>query len=71
MPKVTVVYNLPDEQPEYELHMCSSKMFSILWDFDQWLRSEIKYNDKEELQPIRDKLYNLMDEKNFNINEVA
>lgn len=32
-----------------------------MWDLDQWLRSEIKYNEKhDELQPVRDKLYEIL-----------
>jgi len=41
--KVTLHFNLPEEKSEYDLVNKSSDMYCILWNFDQWLRSEIKY----------------------------
>ena len=41
-----------------------------LWDFDQWLRSEIKHNGKEHLQEARDGLWRQMDEYNISPDEL-
>ena len=40
-----------------------------LWDLDQWLRSEIKYSGKEEYQPVRDELYNILQNNGISLDE--
>ena len=40
-----------------------------LWDMDQWLRSEIKYSGKEEYQPVRDELYNILQNNGISLDE--
>ena len=45
--KATMVFILPEEKTDFTLAINGSKMYCILWEFDQWLRGEIKYNDKE------------------------
>jgi hypothetical protein len=55
-----------------ELYMAynGDNLFFALWDLDQWLRGEIKYNDKEEFQVVRDKLHEYMDEHNIDFEHV-
>ena len=57
--KATLEFNLPEDNQEFELTSKALKMYSTLWDLDVWLRSEIKYKDKE-LDEVRDKLRELM-----------
>lgn len=57
--KATLEFNLPEDNQEFELTSKALKMYSTLWDLDVWLRSEIKYKDKE-LDKVRDKLRELM-----------
>ena len=40
-----------------------------LWDLDSWLRSEIKYSGKEEYQPVRDELYNILQNNGISLDE--
>ena len=58
--KAILEFNLPEDNQEFELHTKALKMFSTLWDFDIWLRSEIKYNNQEQYEPVREKLRELM-----------
>lgn len=60
--KATLKFNLPEENDEYYMAVNGNKFQLVLWDLDQYLRNEIKYNDKEELQPIRNKIYELMED---------
>jgi len=69
MPKVTVEFNLPEEQEEFDLVSNSSKFYSVIWDLTQFLRSEWKYNDEaytdaqyETLEKIRSKVWELISE---------
>ena len=50
-----------------------SKWKGAMWDLDQWLRSEIKYNGKlseeryDAYQAIRDKIREILHDNNLNI----
>ena len=41
--KAILEFNLPEDQTEYQMVNDASKMFSVIWDMKQWLRSQIKY----------------------------
>ena len=41
--KAILEFNLPDDQHEYAMATQGSAMHSVLWDMDQWLRSQTKY----------------------------
>ena len=41
--KAILKFNLPDEQHEYAMATQGSAMHSVLWDMDQWLRSQTKH----------------------------
>lgn len=72
MPKVTIEYNLPDEQHEYEVAMQATKSQSFLWGFSQQLRSWQKYHHDfksadDALDKIREEFYRLLNEHNVDI----
>jgi len=69
MSKAILEFNLPDEQSEFENAANGSKWKSLVWSLDQDIRDEIKYRDKVELQPIRDKLYELLEEYNLRLDD--
>ena len=55
-----------DKDGDKELHeICinSQRMYSVLHDIDQHLRSEAKYKDNEEAEKIREVLRDLMSEE--------
>lgn len=45
-------------------------ILSVLWDYDQWLREEVKYKNNEQAQLYRDKLHDLMNDNNINLDEI-
>lgn len=61
MAQAILIFNLPEDNQEFELHTKALKMYSTLWELDNWLRGEIKYKDKE-LNEVRDKLRELMND---------
>ena len=72
MPKVTVEFNLPEEQMEYDVVNQSQKMHRFLWDFSQQLRSWYKYHHDfkdadDALSKIREEFYRLLDEHAVNL----
>jgi hypothetical protein len=52
----------PDEAKNHLRAIHANNAFMVLWEMDQWLRNEIKYNNREVLQEIRDKLSELMED---------
>ena len=68
--KATLEFNLPEENQEFELMSKALKIYSTLWDLDVWLRSEIKYNDKEHLEVVREKLRELMNDNRIDFDMV-
>ena len=67
--KATLEFNLPEDNQEFELATKALKMYSTLWDLDLWLRTEIKYKDKE-LDEVRDKLRELMSDNRIDFDMV-
>jgi hypothetical protein len=65
MAKVTLEYDFNEEREEMESCINGWKWKMVVWDLDQHLRSEMKYNDKitEEvymtLEKLREKLHEL------------
>lgn len=43
--KAILEFNLPEDQEEYKRVNAASDLCAVLWDFDQWLRAEIKYSN--------------------------
>ena len=57
--KVTLEYNSEedDQKDEAKLALVARDMQLSLVCFDEWLRSEIKYHNKNEYQEARDELH--------------
>jgi len=61
-------FNLPEDHIEFEMAVNGSKMHSVLWEMDQWLRAQYKYmpdegysEDKyETFEKCRDQLREIM-----------
>jgi hypothetical protein len=63
--KAILEFDLPEDYHEYKMANKANDMHSVLWDFNQWLRSKIKYHELsdekyETLQECGDKLYELL-----------
>ena len=72
--KATLEFNLPEDHIEFEMAVNGSKMHSVLWEMDQWLRAQYKYmpdleysEDKyNTFEKCREHLRELMMENNVN-----
>lgn len=64
MSKITLEFNLPEEDSEFETAVNGKHLAALLWDFDQWLRSEQKYNERESIpvDELREKLRTMLSE---------
>ena len=68
MAKVTLEFNTDEEREDMETAINGWKWKMLVWDLDQYLRGELKYNDKltgeayEAVEKIREVLHELKSE---------
>jgi hypothetical protein len=72
--KATLTFNLPEEQHEYSNAVEGSKMRSVLWELDQWLRAKLKYEELSDGQydafkQTRDELRRSLIEENIDLDK--
>ena len=65
--KAILEFNLPEEKDEYDFANNGLNYYSALVEFDQWLRSEYKYNGNEAMFEVRKKLNEFINENNVKI----
>jgi hypothetical protein len=41
--KATLTFNLPEDKDEFRMATTGASMYNVLWEMDQWLRSNTKY----------------------------
>ena len=72
--KAILEFNLPEDQIDFDLAVKGTKYYSALWEMDQWLRSQIKYNDNltdeqhDVYQKCRDQLRECMSDNDVTFN---
>ncbi len=61
--KTTLVFN-EDEHIELDQALLGSSLSIIIWELDQWLRSEQKYHQRESIDTteLREKIRDLLNE---------
>jgi len=66
--KANLVWDLSVEKEEFEVVIRGMDWALTLWDLDQWLREELKYhNASDDYQVIRDKIHDLLAERNLSL----
>jgi hypothetical protein len=71
--KATLEFNLPDDQEDFNDAVNGQRWRLMVWDFDQYLRSELKYNDKlsseqyKVYEQVRDTLWQKINEDNLSL----
>jgi hypothetical protein len=65
--KATLEYNLPEDRDDFNYANNGFNYYMALVEMDEWLRSEYKYNDKEEMYEVREKLRQIILENNVKI----
>ena len=65
--KATLEYNLPEDRDDFNYANNGFNYYMALVEMDEWLRSEYKYNDKEEMYEVREKLREIILENNVKL----
>ena len=74
--EATLKFNLPEENYEFEIAVKAQALHSILWEYNQFIRGDLKHNDKltakqRELAEIyRDKFLQIINENNVSLDQV-
>jgi hypothetical protein len=68
--KAILEFELPEDNQDFRLATKASAMYSTLWELDQFLRAEIKYAGREQLDEVRDKLRELMNNNHIDFDMV-
>jgi len=55
--KATLKFDLPEEENEFNAALKGKKLAIAVWEFDSYLRNKVKYEDRNEFQEVRDKLW--------------
>ena len=65
--KATLEFNLPEDKEDFDFATNGINYYSALVEFDNWLRSEYKYNGNEPMFEVREKLNKFINENNVKI----
>ena len=65
--KATLEYNLPEDRDDFNYATNGFNYYMALVEMDEWLRAEYKYNDKEEMYEVREKLREIISENNVKL----
>lgn len=49
MPKGKLIFNLPEEQTEFDLANDASRVWDAMWDFKEWLSRLLRKGDPNEV----------------------
>ena len=65
--KATLKFNLPEDREDFNHANNGFNYYMALVEMDQWLRSEYKYNGKEEMYEVRNRLREIISENNVKL----
>ena len=70
--KATLEFDLYNEEDRdnYKLINMANSFYLILWEFDQYLRSQYKYEDDEKAWDYRQKLNEVMTDHGVNLDVI-
>ena len=72
--KAVLEFDLPEDNYEFANATNGSKMRSVLWELDQWMRAKLKFEDLSDgaydaIKETRDQLQALLQDENIDIYE--
>ena len=72
--KAIIKFKLPEEQDKFDMFNQASSMYSVIWEMNNWLRKQTKYNADnlsedtyEAFIECREKLIELLNENNIEL----
>ena len=65
--KATLEFNLPEDQDDFNYANNGFNYYMALVEMDEWLRTEYKYNGKEDMYEVRETLREIIFENNVKL----
>jgi hypothetical protein len=65
--KAILEFNLPEDKEDFDFATKGINYYAALVEFDNWLRSEYKYNGNEPMFEAREKLQQFINDNNIKI----
>lgn len=65
--KAVLEFELPEDKDDFNYAHNGFNYYMALYEMDQWLRSEYKYNDNEPMYKVREKLNQIINDNNVKI----
>jgi hypothetical protein len=72
--KIKMIFNLPEDQIEFDFATQGGKMYSALWDISKELRTLWKYEELDEkewdmVERIRNKFFEILDDHQIKLDK--
>lgn len=71
----TLEFELPKDQEDFEVANKALNFYLTLDDLNEWLREKVKYDvllyDPDTVQAVRDKLYEIMEERDASLDIIS
>lgn len=68
--KATLRYNLPEEEKDFLRAAKALDLALTLWDIQQYLRGVDKWNTGDDIEKIREKFYDILNEHDINLDKL-
>lgn len=73
--KAKITFNLPDEETEFRDAINGNSYKAVIWELDQYLRSQLKHHDLseevgEKVLEIRDELRSILDTHSITMDQI-
>jgi hypothetical protein len=73
--KAKLTFNLPDEESEFQDAINGNAYKAVIWEIDQYLRSELKHAELPEdvydkVQLIRDELHEIIQDNSISMEKI-
>lgn len=68
---VTLTFRRPEHEQELKEALNGGEAMGLIWDLDQWLRSEVKHGEDElkarYYQQVRERVWEMLDERGLSL----
>ena len=68
--KAKLIYNLPEEEKEHRRAVMSLDLALALWDIGEYLRGVDKWDTGDDIEKIRKRFYEILEEYDINIDHL-
>lgn len=60
-------FTLPEEDHEFQTAVDGFRWKSVVWEMNEWLRQKIKYEDRNDLEPVRTALREEIEQRGLSL----